>query len=52
MKFYRKSYTHDGVSDMHESSLIRIPSGLLYVSDNETGDIKQSIIKNKTTWHM
>ena len=39
----------DGVSDMYESSLMRRLSGLLYVSDKETGDIKQSIIKNKTT---
>ena len=39
----------DGISDMYESSLMRKLSGLLYVSDKETGDIKQSIIKNKTT---
>ena len=39
----------DGVSDMYESTLMRRLSGLLYVSDKETGDIKQSIIKNKTT---
>jgi uncharacterized tellurite resistance protein B-like protein len=39
----------DGVSDMYESTLMRRLSGLLYVSDKETGDIKQSIINNKTT---
>ena len=39
----------DGVSDMYESTLMRRLSGLLYVSDKETGDIKQSIISNKTT---
>ena len=39
----------DGVSDMYESNLMRRLSGLLYVSDKETGDIKQSIINNKTT---
>ena len=39
----------DGVSDMYESTLMRRLSGLLYVSDRETGDIKQSIINNKTT---
>ena len=38
----------DGVSDMYESTLMRRLSGLLYVSDKETGDIKQSIINNKT----
>ena len=42
----------DGVSDMYESTLMRRLSGLLYVSDKETGDIKQSIINNKTTWHI
>ena len=39
----------DGVSDMYESSLMRRLSGLLYVSDKEAGDIKQLIIKSKTT---
>ena len=39
----------DGVSDMYESTLMRRLSELIYVSDKETGDIKQSIIKNKTT---
>ena len=39
----------DGISDMYESNLMRRLSGLLYVSDKETGDIKQSIINNKTT---
>ena len=39
----------DGVSDMYESSLMRRLSGLLYVSDKETGDIKQLIINSKTT---
>ena len=39
----------DGVSDMYESSLMRRLSGLLYVSDKETGNIKQTIIKSKTT---
>ena len=39
----------DGVSNMYESNLMRRLSGLLYVSDKETGDIKQSIFNNKTT---
>ena len=39
----------DGVSDMYESTLMRRLSGLLYVSDKETGDIKQSIINNNAT---
>ena len=39
----------DGVSDMYESSLMRRLSGLLYVSDREAGDIKQTFIKNETT---
>ena len=39
----------DGISDMYESNLMRRLSGLLYVSDKETGDIKQLIIKSKTT---
>ena len=39
----------DGVSDMYESSLMRRLSGLLYVSDKENGDIKQSVINNKIT---
>lgn len=39
----------DGISDMYESTLMRRLSGLLYVSDKETGDIKQSIINNKIT---
>ena len=39
----------DGVSDMYESNLMRRLSGLLYVSDKETGDIKQLVIKSKTT---
>ena len=39
----------DGVLDMYESGLMRKLSGLLYVSDKEAGDIKQLIIKSKTT---
>ena len=39
----------DGVSDMYESTLMRRLSGLLYVSDKETGNIKQLIINNKIT---
>ena len=39
----------DGVSDMYESILMRKFNGLIYVSDKETEDKKQSIIKNKTT---
>ena len=42
----------DGISDMYESNLMRRLSGLLYVSDKENGDIKQLIIKSKTTWHI
>ena len=38
----------DGVSDMYESTLMRRLSGLLYVSDRESGIIKQSISNNKT----
>ena len=38
----------DGISDMYESRLMRKLSGLLYVSDKESGNIKQLIIKNKT----
>ena len=39
----------DGISDMYESNLMRRLSGLLYISDKETGDIKKLFIKNKTT---
>ena len=39
----------DGISDMYESTLMRRLTGLLYVSDKEAGDIKQSIINNKIT---
>ena len=39
----------DGVSDMYESTLMRRLSGLLYVSDKETGEIKQSVIDNNAT---
>ena len=39
----------DGVLDMYETTLMRRLSALLYVSDKEAGDIKQSIINNKTT---
>ena len=39
----------DSISDMYESSLMRRLSGLLYVSDRENGEIKQSIITSKTT---
>ena len=39
----------DGASDMYESSLMRRLSGLLYVTDKEAGDIKQLIIKSKTS---
>ena len=40
----------DGISNMYESTLMRKFNRLIYVSDKETEDIKQSIIKNKTTW--
>ena len=40
----------DGISDMYETTLMRRLSGLLYVSDKETGNIKQSIINNKIIW--
>ena len=36
----------DGVSDSYESNLMRRLNGLLYISDKEAGDIKQSIINN------
>ena len=36
----------DGVSDMYESNLMRRLAKLLYVSDKETGEIKQLVIKN------
>ena len=39
----------DGIVDMYESTLMRRLSGLLYVSDKEAGDIKKSIMNNKTT---
>ena len=39
----------DGVLDMYESTLMRRLSGLLYVDDKEAGDIKRSVIENKTT---
>ena len=39
----------DGVSDMYESTLMRRLSGLLYISDKENGDLKQSIISHKQT---
>ena len=39
----------DGIVDMYESTLMRRLSGLLYVNDKEAGDIKQSIINNRTT---
>ena len=39
----------DGVVDIYESNLMRRLSGLLYISDKEAGDIKLSIINNKTT---
>ena len=35
---------------MYESTLMRKFNGLIYVSDKETEDKKQSIIRNKTTW--
>ena len=34
---------------IYESTLMRRPSKLIYMRDKETGDIKQSIIKNKKT---
>jgi uncharacterized tellurite resistance protein B-like protein len=34
----------DGHSDMYESNLMRRLSGLLYVTDKESGEIKESII--------
>ena len=37
----------DDVSDMYESTLMRRLSGLLYISDKENGDLKQSIISDK-----
>ena len=40
----------DGISNMYESTLMRKFNRLIYVSDKETEDIKQSIIKNKTKW--
>ena len=40
----------DGISNMYESTLMKKFNGLIYVSDKETEDIKQSIIKNKTKW--
>ena len=39
----------DGVSNMYKSTLLIRLIRLLYVSDKETGDIKQSIINNQTT---
>ena len=36
----------DGISDMYESNLMRRLSKLLYVSDKECGEIKQSVIGN------
>ena len=36
----------DGVSDMYESNLMRRLAKLLYVSDKESGEIKQLVIKN------
>ena len=35
---------------MYESTLMGKFNRLIYVSDKETEDIKQSIIKNKTKW--
>ena len=40
----------DGIPNMYESTLMRKFNRLIYVSDKETDDIKQSIIKNKTKW--
>ena len=40
----------DGISNMYESILMKKFNRLIYVSDKETEDIKQSIIKNKTKW--
>ena len=34
---------------IYESTLMRRLSGLLYVDDKEAGDIKRSVIENKTT---
>ena len=39
----------DGVADEYESSLMRRLSGLLYVNDQEAGQIKQFIINKKST---
>ena len=36
----------DGNSDMFESNLMRRLNALLYVSDKESGEIKESILKN------
>ena len=38
----------DGILNMYESTLMGKFNRLIYVSDKETEDIKQSIIKNKT----
>ena len=40
----------NGILNIYESTLIRKLNKLIYVSNKETKDIKQSIIKNKTTW--
>ena len=37
----------DGISDMYESNLMRRISKLLYISDRECGDVKQSVVRNK-----
>ena len=37
----------DNVSDMYESNLMRRLSGLLYISDKESGEIKKEILKYK-----
>ena len=49
LKFYGRSYIQMVFQNMYESILMIKFNGLIYVSDKETEDKKQSIIKNKTT---
>ena len=37
----------DNHSDMYESNLMRRLNGLLYITDKESGEIKNSILKSK-----
>ena len=39
----------DGIPNMYESTLMRKFNRLIYVSNKETEDIKQLIIKSKTS---